>query len=84
MEREGVIKYRLEHRAGPLEPRLYGDLACQLNAWRELLALTGLVGQDPQRYGGAGFGNVSARVGRPSSLDNSIFSCNWPSPPPRP
>ena len=67
MEREGVIKYRLEHRAGPLEPRLYGDLACKLIAWRELLALTGLVGQDPQRYGGAGFGNVSARVGRPSS-----------------
>jgi ribulose-5-phosphate 4-epimerase/fuculose-1-phosphate aldolase len=30
------------------------------------MATTGLVGQDPARYGGAGYGNVSARVGVPS------------------
>ena len=28
-----------------------------------ILSLTGLVGQDPARYEGAGYGNVSARVG---------------------
>ena len=31
------------------------------------MALIGLVGQDPERYDGAGYGNVSARVGPPSA-----------------
>jgi L-ribulose-5-phosphate 4-epimerase len=31
------------------------------------LARVGLVGQDPGRYGGAGYGNVSCRVGAPSA-----------------
>jgi ribulose-5-phosphate 4-epimerase/fuculose-1-phosphate aldolase len=64
---EGVIKFAAEHRATALEPRLYGSLACKLVAWREIMAMTQLVGQDPARYGGAGYGNVSARVGPPSS-----------------
>ena len=34
----------------------------ELNAWRKLLFMTGLVGQDPQRYGGYGYGNVSRRL----------------------
>ncbi|MEK6608427.1 MAG: class II aldolase/adducin family protein [Myxococcota bacterium] len=59
---EGVIKFSARHETRPLDPRVYGALACTLVAWREILALTGLVGQDPSRYGGAGFGNVSARV----------------------
>lgn len=75
---EGVIKYVLEHRSRELdagrpgevgrlgEERRLGEVLCKLVAWRELLALTGLVGQNPARYGGAGYGNVSARVGRPS------------------
>lgn len=63
---EGVIKYELEHRECALEVGRLGDTLCELIAWRELLALTGLVGQDPARYGGSGYGNVSARVGRPS------------------
>lgn len=60
---EGVVKFRSEHRLEPLAGRLYGDLACRLAAWREILALTGLVGREPGRYGGAAYGNVSARVG---------------------
>ena len=67
MEQEGVIKYRVEHRDGPLDERRYGELACELIAWREILALTGLVGQDPQLYDGAGYGNISARIGPPSA-----------------
>ncbi len=66
MSREGVIKFRAEHRRSRLEPRRYGEAFCALTAWREILALTGLVGQEPSRYGGYGFGNVSLRVGPPS------------------
>lgn len=64
---EGVIKFRAEHRRTALEPSRYGALACSLIAWREILGRTGLVGQDPARYGGFGFGNVSARVGPPAA-----------------
>ncbi len=64
---EGVIKFTANHRSEALAPRRYGTLACTLIAWREILAHTGLVGQQPGRYGGFGYGNVSARVGPPSA-----------------
>jgi ribulose-5-phosphate 4-epimerase/fuculose-1-phosphate aldolase len=64
---EGVIKFTVEHTEEPLDARRHGDLICQLVAWREILQRTQLVGQDPARYGGAGYGNVSARVGPPGS-----------------
>lgn len=63
---EGVIKFRAEHESAALPAYRYGELACKLVAWREIMAKTQLVGQDPARYGGAGFGNVSARVGAPT------------------
>ncbi len=63
---EGVIKFEADHRDTPLSRARYGELGCKLIAWREIMAKTQLVGQDPARYGGAGFGNVSARVGAPS------------------
>lgn len=64
---EGVIKFRMEHSERSLERVRYGELACKLIAWREIMAMTGLVGQDPQRYEGAGYGNVSGRIGPPSA-----------------
>jgi L-ribulose-5-phosphate 4-epimerase len=64
---EGVIKFGSDHETVALEPRRYGGLACQLMAWREVMARVQLVGQRPDRYGGAGYGNVSARVGAPSA-----------------
>lgn len=64
---EGVIKFQAQHEERRLEARTFGDLACKLVAWREILAKTQLVGQDPARYGGAGYGNVSGRVGPPSA-----------------
>jgi len=67
MHDEGVIKFQAEHQQEVLSARRYGDLACTLVAWREILARTGLVGQDPARYGGFGYGNVSARTGAPSA-----------------
>ena len=66
MPLEGVIKFQVEHEERSLEPRRYGDLACKLIAWREIMALTGLVGRDPARYEGADYGNVSARLGPPA------------------
>lgn len=74
MQQEGVIKFEVDHREQPLDPRSLGDLACRLIAWREIMALTGLVGRDPGRYEGAGFGNVSARLGPPAdSLGRRAF-----------
>ena len=67
MRQEGVIKFELEHERRSLDSDALGDAVCQLVAWREVMALTGLVGQDPRRYEGAGYGNASIRVGRRSA-----------------
>src|SRR3990167_1896861 len=63
-EQEGVIQYRLDFTAGPAPD--YGRFAL-LNYWRSYLFRLGLIGQDPQRYGGLGYGNISARL-QPDSL----------------
>jgi hypothetical protein len=65
VQQEGVIKFEIVHRDQSLDDRRLGELACKVIAWREIMALTGLVGQDPSRYEGAGYGNVSARLGPP-------------------
>lgn len=64
---EGAIKFHAAHREEELVPRRYGELACRLIAWREILHKTGLVGQEPGLYGGFGYGNVSGRVGPPGA-----------------
>jgi ribulose-5-phosphate 4-epimerase/fuculose-1-phosphate aldolase len=64
---EGVVKFAADHRHEALDGRRSGEIACALVAWREILAQTGLVGQDAALYGGAAYGNVSARVGPPSA-----------------
>ena len=46
-----------------LEEHAFGETATLLAAWREVLARLGLIGRDPARYAGHGYGNVSARVG---------------------
>jgi len=57
---EGVIKFSLDFHPGPApEP----DQVADLNAWRKILYRLGLIGQDPERYEGLGFGNVSRRSG---------------------
>lgn len=66
MEEEGVIKFSSEHERARLRAASYGDLARRLGAWREILIRTDLVGQAEDRYGGAGFGNLSARINPPS------------------
>ena len=60
-QREGVIRFRAEHASGPLPAELAAT-AARLGGWRRILRGVGVLGQDPRRYGGYGFGNVSARV----------------------
>src|SRR6185436_7004402 len=60
---EGVTRFEVEHESRVLVARVYGETAATLAAWREVLARLGLIGRDPARYQGAGYGNVSARVG---------------------
>ncbi len=56
-ETEGVIKYQLDFQASqaPVE-----DIR-ELNQWRTILHELKLVGQQPDRYLGYGFGNLSQR-----------------------
>ncbi len=58
-EREGVIKYRLEHRHCDLPPTLATK---RLNTWRSLLFRLKLIGQSPEKYHGLGYGNISLRL----------------------
>jgi ribulose-5-phosphate 4-epimerase/fuculose-1-phosphate aldolase len=66
-KREGVVQFNLSFLpADPLPAAMLGSL----NAWRRILYKLGLIGQDPCRYGGLGFGNVSIRTasGDPASF----------------
>jgi ribulose-5-phosphate 4-epimerase/fuculose-1-phosphate aldolase len=65
--REGVIQFRAEHRSAALSQRRHADAATEIDCWRRILVDLGLVGTDPSRYEGLGFGNLSLRVGAPSS-----------------
>ncbi|KHF26509.1 hypothetical protein BOV90_11905 [Solemya velum gill symbiont] len=59
-ETEGVIKYKLDFEQAPLP---HPALALQLEAWRQRLCALGLIGgNDPARYDGLGFGNLSHRL----------------------
>jgi ribulose-5-phosphate 4-epimerase/fuculose-1-phosphate aldolase len=59
MQEEGVIKFDLQFTpAGPVSPNSLQEL----NRWRSILWTHKLIGQDPNRYEGYGFGNVSQRI----------------------
>ena len=60
MAEEGICKFNLQFStAAPVMP---DTRLCELTAWRSILWKLGLIGQNPQRYGGHGFGNVSQRI----------------------
>ncbi|MBI5497215.1 MAG: class II aldolase/adducin family protein [Deltaproteobacteria bacterium] len=59
---EGVIKFTADHVATGIPLPVPPDVLGPLTGWRTILWDLGLIGQAPARYGGAGFGNVSARV----------------------
>ena len=57
---EGTLKFELHVTpARPVDLSGYREL----NAWRRILFLLQLIGQDPARYEGYGFGNISQRIG---------------------
>jgi L-ribulose-5-phosphate 4-epimerase len=58
-EQEGVIKYQLKHRQKPINAKFSFS---EINAWRTILFRLGLIGQEPERYGNLGFGNISQRL----------------------
>lgn len=57
-EHEGVIKFNLQHTEQIISDAI--DLG-NLNAWRSLFFNLRLIGRDPLRYDGLGYGNISQR-----------------------
>ncbi|MFH0995579.1 MAG: class II aldolase/adducin family protein [Pseudomonadota bacterium] len=69
--REGVVQYNLTFLpADPLPAAMFHSL----NAWRHIFYKLGLIGQDPHRYGGLGFGNISIRQESSNALNSFIIS----------
>ncbi|MHB1581221.1 MAG: class II aldolase/adducin family protein [Acidithiobacillus sp.] len=58
MAQEGVSKFHLDWQEDPV---IDCPDRCLLSHWRDVLHAHGLIGADPARYGGIGFGNVSCR-----------------------
>jgi hypothetical protein len=68
MEKEGVIKFDLRFTAGPA---ISMEILAELNNWRNILWQHALIGQDPARYDGYGFGNISQRIGAQDAPEGS-------------
>lgn len=58
-QQEGVIQFKLSHQ--PTEAVQYAELA-DLSYWHERMHALKLIGQDPTRYGGFAYGNMSHRL----------------------
>ncbi len=58
-DEDGVTHYRLDFRKAPPEKAALVD---SINRWRTVFHKIGWIGQDPRRYRGVGFGNVSRRL----------------------
>lgn len=58
-KQEGVIQFNLSHHAG--DAIHYAELA-DLIFWHERMHALGLIGQDPSRYAGWAYGNMSHRL----------------------
>lgn len=68
---EGVTQYRLDWHYAALPPCLQW---ADLNAWRTRLFDRGVIGQNPSRYDGLGFGNVSCRLQSDTFPDAFLIS----------
>jgi ribulose-5-phosphate 4-epimerase/fuculose-1-phosphate aldolase len=70
--KEGIIKYELHYT--PSEPLPEAEIA-ELNAARKRMFEMKLIGQDPNRYLGYGFGNISQRIGPyPAEIHHRRFA----------
>jgi len=56
---EGVIRFDLDFRVGPPPG---AEMLLELEGWRTIFRRLGLLGCDPARYDGLGFGNLSRRA----------------------
>lgn len=81
---DGVIKFTVDHK-------WYSCAECMryhsLEGWRQVFWRLGLIGQNGQRYGGAGYGNISRRLngvrflisgsqtGGARELNNAGYAC---------
>jgi len=61
MTAEGITKFRLTHSDANLSTAALAHYAV-VAAWRRVLFDLGLIGLDPLRYGGVGYGNISQRL----------------------
>lgn len=57
---EGVVRFHADFFSEDIS-KLISDCFSEINAWRTLMYLTGMIGQNPNRYGGFGYGNISRR-----------------------
>lgn len=57
--KDGIIKFELRYTPGDALPE---EELINIGNIRSLLRALGLIGQDPARYGGYGFGNISHRI----------------------
>lgn len=73
-EEEGVIKFQLEHQTAELaqHPLFSEARLIELDTWRHIQFRLKMIGQDPTRYDGYGFGNISARLAKTS--DNFLIT----------
>ena len=68
---EGAIKFNLQYTREGLPDNVSLDA---LNRWRSTLRERALIGQDPDRYDGYGYGNVSQRINpRKSAREHRSF-----------
>ncbi len=59
---DGVTRFRAQHVGARLTGGATAAAYDVLTGWRQVLFFQGLIGQDQHRYGGAGYGNISARL----------------------
>ncbi len=69
-DQEGVIQFQLSHLFTP--PLSLGQLG-ELIAWRRILYQLQLIGEDPLRYAGYGFGNISQRIPQVPAITSRPF-----------
>jgi len=62
-QREGVVKFSIDFQETLC---LTPGMTAELNGWRHILHRLGLIGQEPGRYQGLGFGNISCRMEVPA------------------
>ena len=63
---EGTIQFAYDLAAPGEDDGIDTDVFRSIGAWRTLLRRQGLIGQDPQRYEGYAFGNLSGRTAESS------------------